>query len=415
MILSRPHPIYPGAALAFALVAFLERPIAAVRPAPPENKTAVQILVTNEKDTGPGSLRWAIFAADRAQGRVGIEIRSRRIVLETPLPPVLNAAGVVLAAPGEGVEIDGRSVPAGALLDIDSPGSVVSGLKLKGAVRQGILVRSSGVALRGLTFTECEEGVHVLAGAQAVTIEGSTFDQNRTGVGVDPGASRIAIHDNSFRKHDRAAVWAVSSSPSPGSVSILRNRFEEDRMSLVLINVPARVEDNRFLRPVEAAAYLTGAPVLLGNRVDAGASVGIYIAAADGARIEENEVSNCLAVGILLRQSRNTEVRRNRLFGNGYGIAVVLDGKGAPNVIADNLVLSQRVDGLFMLGASPFVHDNRILGNRQAGLRILDYIPLREPRVAALPVVRDTNVLKDNHWNELRGEYREPAEAEPRP
>jgi parallel beta-helix repeat protein len=348
---------------------------------------------------------------------VGIEIRSRQIVLETPLPPLLNPAGVVLVAPGDGAEIDGRNVSAGALLDIGSPGSVVSGLRLRGAAGQGILVRSKGVALRGLTFADCEEGVHVLAGAGPLTVEGSTFEQNGTGVGVEPGVSGVAIHDNSFRKHDRAAVWAVSPLPSlgsSGSVSILKNRFVDDRMSLVLINVPAQVEDNQFLRPVEAAAYLTGAQVLLRNRVEAGASVGIYADAADGARLEENEVSNCLAVGILLRQSRNVELRRNRLFGNSYGIAVVLDRDGGPSVIAGNLVLNQRVDGLFIVGASPVVQDNRVLGSRQAALRILDYIPIRGARLAGVPLVRE-NVLKDNGWGEVRGEYREPPAAMPRP
>jgi parallel beta-helix repeat protein len=413
----RPHALYAGAALGFGLVALLEKPVAARRPTPPEMRTAIRILVTSEQDSGPASLRWALYAAASAQGRVGIEIHSSRIVLETPLPPVLNPAGVVLEAPGAGVEIDGRAVPTGALLDIDAPGSVIRGLRFRGAAGQAILVRSQGVALRGLTFTDCEEGIHVLSGSQGVTVEDSAFDQNGTGVNVDADVSGVSIHDNRFRKHDKAAVWAVSARPSQSSAPlvIVRNRFEDDRISLVLIDVPARVEDNQFLRPAEAGVYLTGGQVVRRNRVDAGASVGILTDAADGAVLEENEVSNCLAVGILLRQSRNTELRRNRLFGNGYGVAVVLDHEGGgPSVIASNLVLNQSVDGLFMVGASPVVQDNRILGNRQAGLRILDYIPIRGARLAGLPVVRD-NVLDDNRWNEIRGEYREPPPAKPRP
>ena len=202
--------------------------------------------------------------------------------------------------------------------------------------------------------------------------------------------------------------------PSSAPLVILRNHFEEDRISAVLIDVPARIEDNQLLRPVEAGFYVTGGQVLRRNRVDAGASVGILSDSTDGALLEENEVSNCVAVGILLRQARNTELRGNRIFGNGYGIAVVLEREGGPSVIAANLVLNQVVDGLFMVGASPVVRDNRIVGSRQAGLRILDYIPLRGGRLRGLPVVRD-NVLADNRWSELRGEYREPAEAKLRP
>jgi parallel beta-helix repeat protein len=412
----RPHGLYLAAAAVFAPVAFLEQPIAVRRPAPLELRTTTRIPVTSGKDTGPGSLRWAIFTADQAQVRVSLVIHTRRIVLETPLPPLLNPAGVVIEAPGEGVEIDGHNLRQGALLDIGSQGSVVSGVRFRKAAGQGILVRSSGVVLRGLSFTDCEEGIHVLAGAEAVTVEGSTFDQNGIGVALDPDVLGIDIHENRFRKHDKAAIWAVSPSErlrTSAPVLILRNNFEEDRMSLVLIHVPARVEDNQFLRPAEAAAYVTGAPVLLRNRVEAGASVGIYADDVDGALLDENEVSNCLAVGILLRRSRNTEIRRSRVYGNGYGIAVVFDGAGAASVIADNMVVRQRVDGLLMVGASPIVQDNRILGNNQAGLRILDYIPIRGARLAGLPVVRG-NVLKDNRWDQLRGDYREAPEGRPR-
>lgn len=414
--LARPHPIFPGTVLGLALVTFFEKPIAERRPAPPETRAEVQLLVTSSKDSGPGSLREAIFAADRAAGRARIELRSGRIVLETPLPPFVNPAGIVVEAPDPGVEIDGRGVPVGALLDVDSPRSVLAGLTLRGASGQGVMVRSKGVSLRGLTLVDCEEGVHVLEGA-GVSVDASSFDQNGTGIRVDPGASTVEVHDSRFRKHTTAGIWAVSP-PSPlrssaPAVIVHKSRFEDDRMSLVLIHVPAQVEDNHFFRPAEAAAYLTGAAVLRNNRVEGGASIGLYGDGLDGGLLEDNEVSHCLAVGILLRQSRNTEVRRNRLFGNGYGIAVVFDGEDPSAVVAENLVLSQREDGIFVVGASPVLQGNRILRSRKAGLRVMEYVPLRGRRVAGLPVLRD-NVLQDNGSNdEVRGEYREPPEAEP--
>lgn len=414
----RPHPLYPGAALCFAVVGFLEKPLADHRPLPPQLTADINIWVTNSRDGGPGSLREAIFAADRAKERVRIEIRALRgpIVLETALPPFVNPEGVVVDAP-EGAEIDGTRLPAGALLDIDSPRSEVSGLELRGGAGQGVLVRSKRVTLRGLTLTGFEEGVHVLEGAGAALVQGSTFEKNGTGVGVDFGVPSVDLYDNSFRGHDKAAVWSVSPSPasrySDPTIQVRQNRFEEDRLSIVLINVAARVEGNQFLRPIEAAAYVTGSPVLLRNRVDASSSVGIFVDDVDGAVVEDNEVSNSLAIGILVRHSRSAELRRNKVFGNAYGIAVVLD-RQSPSIVAENLVLNQRYDGLYVVGSSPVVQANRILGNRLAGVRVLDYVPLRGPRLAGDPALRE-NVLRDNGSDEvLRGEYREPRESEQR-
>lgn len=416
----RPHPLYPGAALCFAVVAFLEKPLADRRPLPPQLTADIDVFVTSSRDGGTGSLREAIFTADRARDRVRIEIRAGRgpIVLETALPPLVNPEGVVVEAP-YGAEIDGTRLPAGALLDIDSPRSEISGLELRGGAGQGVLVRSKRVTLRGLTLTGFEEGVHVLEGAGNVTVQGSRFEKNGTGIGVDPDVPSVDLHDNTFRGHDKAAVWAVS--PSPASryadttLRVRQNRFEEDRLSIVLINVAARVEGNQFQRPIEAAIYATGSPVLRGNRVDASQSVGIFADDVDAAVVEENEVSNSLAVGILVRQSRSAELRRNKVFGNAYGIAVILDRESRPSLVAENLVLNQRFDGLYVVGSSPVVQANRILGNRLAGLRALDYIPLQGPRVVGDPVLRD-NVLRDNGSDEtLRGEYREPREPERHP
>jgi len=411
-----PHPVFPAAALGFALIGFFERPMAERRPRPPEMRAGLQLLVTSPRDSGPGSLREAIIAADRAPDRALIEIRTGRIVLETPLPPLVNPKGVILEAPNAGAEIDGSGLAAGALLDLASPRSVVAGLTIRGAAEQGVLVRSQGVRLRGLTVADCGEGVHVLEGAGDLLLEASSFDGNGTGVHVEPGARAVEIYESRFRNHDKAGVWAVSPSPPSQStvpvVSVRQSRFEGDRMSLVLIDVPALVEDNQFLRPLEAAAYLTGAAVVRRNRVEGGASMGLYGDAVDGAVLEDNEVSHSQVAGILLRDSRNSQLRRNRLFGNAYGIAVLFDAGGAPNLVGENLVANQSADGIFVVAAAPVLQANRILGNRLAGLRVLDYVPIRGPRLAGRPLVRDDNVMENNGSDaQVRGEYREPPPA----
>jgi len=71
-------------------------------------------------------------------------------------------------------------------------------------------------------------------------------------------------------------------------------------------------------------------------------------------------------------------------------------------------VLSQREDGLYVVGGAPVLRGNRALRNRGAGLRVLDYVPLRGPRVTGDPLLQD-NVFQENGSDApIRGEYREP-------
>jgi hypothetical protein len=112
---------------------------------------------------------------------------------------------------------------------------------------------------------------------------------------------------------------------------------------------------------------------------------------------------------VLLRSSRGTLVRRNRVHANGYGIAVVFGVGAAPPVVADNLLLNQREDALYVVGGSPVLEANRALGNRGAGLRVLDYVPRRGPTLAAEPLLRGNLLAGNGQDAPVRGVYREPA------
>jgi Periplasmic copper-binding protein (NosD) len=394
-------------------LAAFEKPLAERRPTTVEFSAGVEFLVTSPKDGGPGSLREAIFAADQAQTRARVRILARRVVLETPLPPLINPDGIVIEAPDPGTEIDARALPEEAVLDLAAPGSVVYGLRIRGAAGSGILVRAGGMRLRKVGLLDCGVGVQLAEGVDDVVVEESSFDENGTGVRVAEGAS-ASVSRNAFRKQDQAGVWAVASAPpregTTPAVVLRQNQFEDDRISVVLINVAGQVEENRFARPGEAAVYLSGPGLVRRNRIQAGSRVGMYVDAADGALIEENELDHNVAVGVLLRQSRRAGVLRNRVYENGYGIVVVFGDQTGPNVIAENLVLSQRADGLYVVGGSPVLRANRAVGNRGAGLRVLDYVPLRGPRITGHPLLQD-NVLQDNGSDSLvRGEYREPRD-----
>jgi hypothetical protein len=407
----RPSPLFLVAVGWLTLLGAFGTPLAELRPAPPERRAALNILVTSSSDSGPGSLREAIFTADRAQGRARIEVRVARIVLETPLPPLVNPEGVMIEAIDRETEIDGRALLEGPVLDLAAPRSVVLGVAVRGAAGQGILVRASGARLRNLVLAECDVGVYLADGADDLSVEFSAFEQNGTGVRLGGGASQVSLSENRFRKHERAAVWAVSPTAPLGAaapgVVVRHNHFEDDRISVLLINVPGRVEDNHFARAGEAAVHLTGPGAVRRNRIQGGARVGLFADAPGGALIEDNEVDHNVAVGLLLRQARSTDVVRNRVYENGYGIVVVFGDKTSPPLVAENLVVSHREDGLYVVGGSPTLRGNHVIGNRRAAVRVLDYLPIHGAPLVGAPLLQG-NLLHDNGVDApVRGEYRE--------
>jgi len=98
-------------------------------------------------------------------------------------------------------------------------------------------------------------------------------------------------------------------------------------------------------------------------------------------------------------------VLRNRVYENGYGIVVVFGERGG-SLVADNLILSQGEDGLYVVGASPILRANRAFGNRGVGLRVLDYVPLQGAPHIADPRLED-NDFRDNALDAVQGEYHE--------
>jgi parallel beta-helix repeat protein len=372
------------------LLAALERPLGPHRPRAWGGATAVEFAVTSPRDGGGGSLREAILAADRADARARIVFRVDRVRLETALPPLVNRHGVVLDAERP-VEIDARAMGSGPVLDLAAPGSLVRGLAIKGAPGPAILVRASGARLRELSLSDCAAGVSIAEGVEDVSVADSALSLNGTGVRVDTAGGGLSITGTTFERHSTAGVWAVSpAAPAAGAaprLALRSNRFHRDRIGVVLVNVPAEVTDNTVTGATEAAVYLVGPSIVRSNRIRQSA-LGIFADGADGASIEGNELDHNSGVGVLVRGGKATQVSGNRAYVNGYGIAVVFGDKGAPHVVSQNLLMSQREDGLYVAGGSPILRDNRSLSNRGAGLRVLDYVPRKGPHVRSDPLVQ---------------------------
>src|SRR5262249_26334534 len=155
--------------------------------------------------------REAIFAADTAGKRARIVIRSQPIVLENPLPPLVNPSGIIVEGDDGLAEINASEVERGAVFDIASPYSIVSGVKITGAREQAILARAEGVRLTKLTLTDCDLCVAIASGVGDLAIEESSFQNNRVAIWLSGDNPGIVVRKNQFSADRDAAVWAVRS------------------------------------------------------------------------------------------------------------------------------------------------------------------------------------------------------------
>src|ERR1700704_6407529 len=74
---------------------------------------ALSVNVTSPEDLGPGTLREALFIVAAANGRANVLIKTRKILLRTALPPLMNSHGVRIAVEQPGSEIDAQALAGG--------------------------------------------------------------------------------------------------------------------------------------------------------------------------------------------------------------------------------------------------------------------------------------------------------------
>ncbi|HYO78184.1 MAG TPA: right-handed parallel beta-helix repeat-containing protein [Thermoanaerobaculia bacterium] len=395
------------------LIALTARRWESLRPQAPELRADASLVVISGRDSGGGTLREAITAAARHDGRVRIIIQPRKITLLSPLPPLVNSEGVVLDASESRCEIDATAIGDIPALQIASPRTTVNGLRFRNARDAAILVRAPRATIRNVAVTQSEDGI-VLASARGTLIENSTFERNTNGVRVDGASPETAIRGCTFRRHDGAGVWAVTGTRNNAmALRIENNTFHDDRVSIVVVNLAAALTKNEIRGAIENAIYvMQSRSVLRSNRILGGAGGGVLAERADNVLLERNEIDHNAGVGALIRSCRNAIVQRNLVYANGYGLASIFGDTGAPNVIAENVVMSNRVDALFVVGGSPLLRTNRLMQNGGAAARVLDYVPWTGPRIDADPRF-DGNTMTGNKINTaVHGEYRPKREPE---
>ncbi len=357
---------------------------------------SIEASVTSGADRGSGSLREALFSAAGAAGSVRIVIRVPKIMVETPLPPLVNPHGLSLVAPSGTAELDAHALGAAPVLDVDAAHVSISGLAIRNSAGTAILVRAGDFHLTSATIERCDVGVDVADGVRAVELARNTFAANRLSVRFAASGAGILVVGNRFSADADAAVWAVrgkADATDPTPIDVRDNRFSDDRSGIVAANVPVRLEHNDFSNAHEAAVQLLGAGAMVrGNRISGGAAMGIVADNATAATISDNEIDHLEAYGIMVRGSANTLVRNNQLHNCGYGMAFVLGDERYPSTAVDNIILSSRYDGIDVVGDSPILRHNRVRQARSLALHVEDYQPAGAKPVRAHPF------LDGNDW-----------------
>jgi hypothetical protein len=296
-----------------------------------------------------------------------------RIVLEAPLPPLVNPLGVVLEGERTGTELEGTQV-SGAVLDVVSAGTVVSGLRIHGG-QAGLVVRARGVTLRNLSVVDSDTGVLIGEGAADTSIVDAVFARNRIGVQIAASSGKTTLRNSRFEDHLAAGVWAAApvapASIATTEIAVVDNRFHNDAAGVVVVNVTALIERNVFDEQKGSAIHASDTRVaLVGNRIRGGHGFGIYAERLFSGFVSGNEITRNCAGGILMRRVNNTRVVANQIYQNGYGTVMMQGSAQSPNTVADNLIIDHVGDGIVLIAASPIVTRNRVLRNHLAGLRL---------------------------------------------
>ena len=416
MVKTRPRDRAGIAAVAvLGLLAIAQHWFDERRPPAPESRAVREFVVTSGDDSGEGSLREAIFAAAGVEGRARIVLRTPRIHLRSALPPLVNASGVSIESE-VACEVDASAVGNLPALEVQGPHSQLAGVALLNAPFVALRVAATDFRLARVRIAGNGIGVLAAPGAERLAIEGSRFEANLTGIRLEAAARGVAIRDNHFAAHREAAIWLVRPEDAvliaAETVAVAGNRFEADRISVVMANAPVAIERNEFIGAGEAAILmLGGGGQVRFNRVRDGRGIGILAQGAPRSTIEGNEVSRNRALGVLVRYSGATTVQDNRIYSNGYGMAFVLGESGNPVLVHDNAVMSQQYDGIVVIGDSPVISRNRTMNNGQAGMRLFDLALRDSPKVFSIPYL-EANTLAGNLLNEIvRGEYRIDAET----
>jgi Right handed beta helix region len=386
------------ALLAVAISLWLYPRFADLKPLGSFDEPGSTFVVTSAADSGPGSLRDALFRSLRLPAPSVVVLQSLEIRLETPLPPLASTHALSLKSLGPASTIhappDVVEIP---VLDVRGGAVDIENVTIRGAAGQAIRVATRNpVRLTEVVVADSAIGLSAAEGHR-LEVASSRFVANRIGIEL-LGFGSATISAVTFEAQRDAGIWAVG---PPGADSesamldVARSRFRGSRYGIVAANVEAHLRESEIEGSSNDGILVLGGTLeMTGNRIHRGAGAGVRSSGLSAGLVARNEVFGNAALGILLEATRKTTVEANQVYRNGYGIVALRNDGPAAVTLEQNVVVAQSVDGIVAIGDSPAIIDNHALRNTSAGIRIFD-LSIDGSYFESSPLLRG-NVLEGN-------------------
>jgi len=350
-------------------------------PAGPAN---AEFVVKSANDAGPGTLRDALLACDRLTSHCRILLEARQVVIESPLPALINPRGIEIEATGQAGTIDASRETQGPAIEIKSARSVLTGIHVVDARRYGILVDAPGAELTSVTVKDSKVGVMLGADASGTTMRTSLLEHDETGLMAETGVRDVGLVSDIFRLNTRAGLWFVGAPEARGGnagdaaqeaprLRVIDTVFESNAAGAVLANKGTLLQKDRFIDNQAALNVIGGAASVEDSEIRGSDGTAASVISARSVVLARNMLVNNKAAALIVRDS-GIRIEGNTVAHNGLGL-VLIGGAGAfTPVVKDNRITDTAADAITLIGGTALLQSNQVIGNRGAGLRPLDLV-----------------------------------------
>jgi hypothetical protein len=277
-------------------------------------------------------------------------------------------------------------------------------ITIKGCDADGVLFSNEAVittwdiAYNTIRITTANAPINVVSGTQQVHVHHNTFEDEATDSGVDCRIITInGQHDgceinNNTIETVRDVELVVLNGTSSEAISIHDNNFEStgDGVLINVVKIDADIYNNILVADGDAQIVhspegQTGLDLsIYNNRIDGGDSGAISVGNLDGTGngydsclIYENNVINSGSVGtnhsVFVKDARNAQVYRNRVYNHGLGIVVKGFGDTFTSVVWGNLV-ENCTQAIVNKGASGVQYYNNTTSNDSNGTNAVSIV-----------------------------------------
>lgn len=235
----------------------------------------------------------------------------------------------------------------------------------------GIYTSYSSVTISDNTFTEIQEnGLYLNQGAPL--IDGNTFSTIQRAA-VRTLDSNFYARDNVFT-YNGGGIHSIE-----GVATIEENQFVENGydVNLQKLMPNSKISRNYFWDTQGWTIRISDSQdVILKSNIVRGATYGMRLTGGNDLNVEDNEIKNCYGAGVMISSSDNIFFHGNIITDNSDLGLEITDSSG---VVYDNRILAN--SGGVLLSADIHFLNNTIANNRLFGISVYDASPFIENAV----------------------------------